>query len=38
MYMFIFREQNYHSRMIREFSIYCDFTDVTLVGDGVSKA
>ena len=24
--------------MIREFSISCDFSDVTLVGDGVTKA
>ena len=38
MYMYFFREHNYHSRMIREFSISCDFTDVTLVGDGVTKA
>ena len=36
--MYFFREYNYHSRMIREFSISCDFTDVTLVGDGVTKA
>ena len=38
MYMYFFREHNYHSRMIREFSISCDFTHVTLVGDGVTKA
>ena len=37
MFMYFFRE-HYHSRMIREFLIYCDLTDVTLVGDGVTKA